>query len=62
MDEADKLCDRLVIIDHGKFIAEGTPSELKRKVAKTEGQSNLATVTLEDVFIKLTGKQLENDE
>lgn len=28
MDEAEKLCDRLAIIDHGKIIAEGTPTEL----------------------------------
>jgi len=28
MDEAERLCDRLAIIDHGKVIAEGTPSDL----------------------------------
>ena len=28
MDEAERLCDRLAIIDHGKIIAEGTPKEL----------------------------------
>ena len=28
MDEAERLCDRLAIIDHGKTIAEGTPAEL----------------------------------
>jgi ABC-2 type transport system ATP-binding protein len=28
MDEAERLCDRLAIIDHGQVIAEGTPSEL----------------------------------
>ena len=33
MDEADKLCDRLAIVDHGRIIAEGTPTELKRKVS-----------------------------
>jgi len=32
MDEADALCDRLAIIDHGKIIAKGTPSELKSSI------------------------------
>jgi ABC-2 type transport system ATP-binding protein len=33
LDEADALCDRLAIIDHGAIVAEGTPLELKRRVA-----------------------------
>ena len=33
LDEADALCDRLAIIDHGRIVAEGTPDELKRQVA-----------------------------
>ena len=33
LDEADALCDRIAIIDHGKIVAEGTPEELKRAVA-----------------------------
>jgi ABC-2 type transport system ATP-binding protein len=32
MEEADKLCDRLAIMDHGKILALGTPTELKRSV------------------------------
>jgi ABC-2 type transport system ATP-binding protein len=32
MDEADALCERLAIIDHGKIIAAGTPGELKSSI------------------------------
>jgi ABC-2 type transport system ATP-binding protein len=33
MDEADKLCDRIAIVDHGTLVAMGTPVELKNSVA-----------------------------
>jgi len=33
LDEAENLCDRLAIVDHGKIVAEGTPIELKRKIS-----------------------------
>ena len=33
LEEADELCDRLMIIDHGEIVAEGTAHELKREVA-----------------------------
>jgi ABC-2 type transport system ATP-binding protein len=32
LDEADNLCDRLAIIDHGKIVASGTPAELKDRL------------------------------
>ncbi len=32
LEEADQLCDRIGIIDHGKLIALGTPAELKQKI------------------------------
>jgi len=32
MEEADRLCDRIAIVDHGKLVALGTPIELKQSV------------------------------
>jgi len=32
LEEADSLCDRVMIIDHGSIVAEGSPRELKRQV------------------------------
>ncbi len=32
MEEADKLCDRIAIVDHGNLVALGTPIELKNSV------------------------------
>lgn len=43
MEEADKLCERLFIIDQGKVVASGTPESLKREVG-----ADSITMTLED--------------
>lgn len=36
MDEAEQLCDRLVVMDNGKIMAEGSPAELIRKYSSKE--------------------------
>ncbi len=46
MDEADRLCDRLAIIDHGKIQALGTPRELK---ARVPGQDILTVLFMDEV-------------
>ncbi|GHJ47722.1 daunorubicin resistance protein DrrA family ABC transporter ATP-binding protein [Catellatospora sp. TT07R-123] len=33
LDEADNLCDRIAIIDHGRIVAEGTPAQLKQQIS-----------------------------
>ena len=45
LEEADALCDRLVIMDHGEIVVEGTPRDLKRQVA---GESVLLSLRDED--------------
>jgi ABC-2 type transport system ATP-binding protein len=32
LDEADRLADRIAVLDHGRIVAEGTPAELKRRI------------------------------
>src|SRR6185312_3033738 len=33
LDEADTLCDRILVMNHGRIIAEGTPDALKRRIS-----------------------------
>ena len=52
MEEAQELCDRVAILDEGKLIALGSPSDLmEQHQAKN----------LEEVFLKLTGKKLREE-
>ncbi|MDD2733053.1 MAG: ABC transporter ATP-binding protein [Desulfuromonadaceae bacterium] len=52
MEEAQQLCSRVAVVDHGCIIATGTPDAL---IDQTEG-----CTSLEDVFLHLTGKQLRD--
>ena len=36
MDEAEQLCDRLIVMDHGRIVAEGSPADLIRRYATRE--------------------------
>lgn len=53
MEEADKVSDRIAIIDHGKIIAQGTSQQLKDKAK---------TTSLEDAFLAFTGHGLREEE
>lgn len=60
MHEADTLCDRLAILDKGKIVVEGTPAELKEAHRL---QNNLHEMpSLEDVFMEVTGRSLDDED
>ncbi len=54
MEEADRLCDRIAIMDGGQIIAMDTPRGLKGRIGEAD------KVTLEDVFLNLTGRSLRD--
>ena len=56
MEEAERLADRIVVIDHGKVIANDTLEGLQSRVAVAEG----GRATLETVFLTLTGRSLRD--
>ncbi len=53
MEEADRVAQRVAVIDHAKVVAIGTPQELKEQTS---------SATLEDAFLALTGKTIRPDE
>jgi ABC-2 type transport system ATP-binding protein len=57
MEEAEHLCGRIAIMDHGKVIAEGAPQDLIMQHAPEPPEARLHG-NLEDVFLKLTGHAL----
>ncbi|MGC1906442.1 MAG: ATP-binding cassette domain-containing protein [Candidatus Acidiferrum sp.] len=52
MDEADRVAQRIAVIDHGKIVAIGSNSELKAQTAKE---------SLEDAFLALTGTAIREE-
>ncbi|HEU4554632.1 MAG TPA: ABC transporter ATP-binding protein [Chitinophaga sp.] len=63
MEEAEAVCDRIAIIDHGRVVAIDTPLQLVerfRHEPEVLGASRKGKVTLEDVFIGLTGREIRS--
>ena len=64
MEEAERLCDRVAIVDHGHVIALGTPGELMESIDVSNlppPEPRMTTATLEDVFVALTGRHLRDE-
>jgi ABC-2 type transport system ATP-binding protein len=59
MDEAEVLCDRVAVVDHGKIIALDTPKVLITAFGKPRAVVHEGT--LEDVFMSLTGRHLRDE-
>ena len=53
MDEADRVANRVAVIDNGKIITQGSPQELKEQTK---------TLSLEDAFLQLTGHTIREQE
>ena len=52
MEEAERVANRIAIIDHGKIVAQGTPQELKQQTS---------TDSLEGAFLALTGTTIRDE-
>ena len=52
MDEADRVADRIAVIDHGRIVAIGSSAELKERTN---------TASLEDAFLTLTGTTIRDE-
>ncbi|MCL5985522.1 MAG: ATP-binding cassette domain-containing protein [Actinobacteria bacterium] len=52
IEEAEQIAHEVAIIDHGKIVAQDTPQELKEKTK---------TISLEEAFLKLTGKEIREE-
>jgi ABC-2 type transport system ATP-binding protein len=52
MEEAERHCDRLAIMDHGRVVAHGAPEELRARHAAPD---------LEEVFTRVTGHTISEE-
>jgi ABC-2 type transport system ATP-binding protein len=61
LEEAERLCSRIGLLNDGRLVAEGTPSELKTAAAAATVAKGGQPATLHDVFMTYTGRSLDDD-
>jgi ABC-2 type transport system ATP-binding protein len=57
LTEAERLCDRIAVINDGRLVVDGTPAELKALVERDYGKPP----SMDSVFMTFTGKSLDDD-
>ncbi len=57
LDEAERLCDRIALLNEGRLVAEGTAGQLRERAAAELDRP----ATLHDVFMTYTGRSLDDD-
>jgi ABC-2 type transport system ATP-binding protein len=58
LDEADALCDRILVIDHGRIVASGTPESLKQQVSGDAVRLSLADAGQRGTVLKVVTETL----
>jgi ABC-2 type transport system ATP-binding protein len=62
LEEADRLADRIAVLDQGRLVAQGTPSELKRQVPGSHVQLRFTSVPELDAAARLLASAVPDDE
>jgi ABC-2 type transport system ATP-binding protein len=62
LDEADRLADRIAVLDHGRLVAEGTPDELKRRIPAGHARLYFADSEMLDRAAAVLGEASRDNE